>query len=131
MRLLGVARNRLNSINTRILSLKADLASVDESLGYRKILAPISGRIFNLAASTSSVVSNSELLLKIVPPDQLQASIAIPNSDIGFLKLGQPVSVSVDSFPSGEFGYISGTLTSIGSDTLPPDQISQVTYFLE
>ena len=70
VRLLGVARNRLNSINTRIISLKAELASVDESLGYRKILAPISGRVFNLEASTSSVVTNSELLLKIVPPDQ-------------------------------------------------------------
>ena len=44
------------------------------------------------------------------------------NTDIGFIKLGMPASVTVDSFPSGEFGYIKGTLTSIGSDALPPDQ---------
>ena len=28
-------------------------------------------------------------------------------------------------FPSGEFGYISGVLTKLGSDVLPPDQQSQ------
>ena len=32
------------------------------------------------------------------------------------------MTVGVDSFPAGEFGYINGTLTSIGSDALPPDQ---------
>ena len=97
VRLLGVARNRLNALNTRILSLEAELASVDESLGYRKILAPISGRIFNLSASTSSVVSNSELLLKIVP-QSTSASIAIPNSDIGFFKARSACICSSRSF---------------------------------
>ena len=38
--------------------------------------------------------------------------------------MGLPVNVSVDSFPSGEFGYIQGTLTELGSDALPPDQRS-------
>ena len=45
----------------------------------------------------------------------------ISDSDIGFVKVGLPVSVSVDSFPSGEFGYIKGTLIKLGSDALPPD----------
>jgi len=40
-----------------------------------------------------------------------------------------PVSVSVDSFPSGEFGYIKGSLTKLGSDALPPDQRSQTYRF--
>ena len=128
-RIIGTAQSRLNSINTRIISLNSDLASVNESLRYRRILAPISGRVFNLSASSSSVVTNSEKLLTIVPPDQLQASIAIPNKDIGFIKVGQPVSVSIDSFPSGEFGYISGHLDSIGSETLPPSDISNSSYF--
>ena len=40
------------------------------------------------------------------------------------MKVGLPVNVSVDSFPSGEFGYIQGVLTKLGSDALPPDQRS-------
>ena len=75
------------------------------------------------------MVNSSEVLLKIVPSNNLQASIEIPNRDIGFVKVGQPVSVSIDSFPSGEFGYIQGTLSTIGSDSLPPDQDSPQVYF--
>ena len=31
----------------------------------------------------------------------------------------------MDSFPSGEFGYIKGTLVKLASDVLPPDSESQ------
>ena len=54
--------------------------------------------------------------MKLVPADRLQAKVEIGDGDIGFVRVGLPVSVSVDSFPSGEFGYISGTLTKLGSD---------------
>ena len=46
-----------------------------------------------------------------------------------FVKLGQTASVSVDSFPSGEFGYIAGSLQSYGQDALPPDSEVPVSYF--
>ena len=45
------------------------------------------------------------------------------------MKVGQPVSLAVDSFPSGEFGYIKGSLISIGSDILPPNADSPSQYF--
>ena len=77
----------------------------------------------------SSVVSASSSLLKIVPSSLLQANVKISNRDIGFIKVGQDVSVSVDSFPSGEFGYIQGKLLSLGSDSLPPDQNSPIVHF--
>ena len=37
--------------------------------------------------------------------------------------------MAVDSFPAGEFGYIKGTLTSVGSDALPPDQDNRMARF--
>ena len=39
------------------------------------------------------------------------------------------VTVAVDSFPAGEFGYIQGTLTSLGSDALPPDNTNRTSRF--
>ena len=71
------------------------------------------------------VVSGDQAVLKIVPANRLQANVVISDADIGFVRVGLPVMVSVDSFPSGEFGYITGTLTRLGSDVLPPDQRSQ------
>ena len=106
--------------NNKQRSLRASLDSIEEQLSYRTLRAPVSGKVFNLVVSPKSVVGSNDTLLKIVPSNELQASVDILDSDIGFVKAGLPVSVSVDSFPSGEFGYISGQLDSIGIDALPP-----------
>ena len=82
-----------------------------------------------MKVSPLSVVTSTSTVLKIVPDSRLNANVSIPNSDIGFVRAGQSVSVAVDSFPSGEFGYISGALVSVGSDSLPPDSNSNQVYF--
>ena len=105
-RILGISASRQDAINKEQLSLNAQLVSSLEQLSYRTLTAPVSGKIFDLQVSDKSVVSSSEPLLKIVPSKALQASQDILDSDIGFVRVGLPVSVSVDSFPSGEFGYI-------------------------
>lgn len=128
-RIIGAATARLNELNRQQINLRSQQAAVEEQINNRTILAPATGTIFDLKVSPYSVVSSSDILLKIVPANQLQASIEIPNRDIGFVKVGQPTSVSIDSFPSGEFGYVQGTLASIGSDSLPPDQDSPQVYF--
>jgi len=128
-RIIGTTTSQLNRINREDINLHAQLSEVKEKISYRTIKAPVSGTVFDLKAAPYSVVNNSEPLLKIVPANELQASVSIPNTDIGFVKVGQAASVAVDSFPSGEFGYIQGTVTRIGSDVLPPDKNSQQRYF--
>ena len=128
-RIIGATTAQLNGINRQQINLRSQLLSVNEQIANRSVSAPIAGTVFDLKVGPYSVVNNSQTLLKIVPANQLQATIEIPNRDIGFVKVGQPVSVAVDSFPSGEFGYVNGTLTSIGSDSLPPDRDSPQVYF--
>lgn len=124
-RILGAAVSQLNDLNRQAITLKSELVGLKETIDYRTILAPASGRIFDAKVAPFSVVNTDEVLLKIVPEDKLQANVEIPNADVGFVKVGMPVSISVDSFPSGEFGYIKGTLSSLGYDALKPDQLSQ------
>ena len=128
-RLLGVTSASINNLNRQIISLSAELDSIVEAISFRTIKSPFAGTIFDLKVSPSSVVSNSEVLLKIVPENKLEASVRILDSDIGFVKVGQAASVSIDSFPSGEFGYINGTLSTLGIDVLPPDRENPMRYF--
>ncbi len=121
VRIIGLAAGQLNTINRQMLSLRAELVATKENLAYRTIKAPIEGKVFDSKVAPYTVINANQTVLKLVPSKQLQASIQISDADIGFLKVGLPATVSVDSFPSGEFGYINGTLTSIGSDVLPPD----------
>ena len=126
---LGTAAGQLNQNNRELATLKAELSQLRETLSYRTIKAPISGTVFNLKASRASVVGTDQVLLKLVPSNALQAKVEISNADIGFIRPGLPVTVGVDSFPAGEFGYIQGTLTSLGSDALPPDQENRMARF--
>ena len=128
-RVIGAATNQLNELNRQRINLQSELVSLKETIGYRTILAPISGRVFDSRVGPFSVVGTDQVLLKIVPENNLQAVVEIPNGDIGFIKVGMTASVSVDSFPAGEFGYIKGTLTKLGSDALEPDQQSPTYRF--
>ena len=118
---LGAVAGRINSINRDLENLQSELARLSEDLSFRVIKAPIDGKVFDVRATSSSLLAADQVVLKLVPDDQLVARVSITNRDIGFVKTGLPVTVGVDSFPVGEFGYIDGVLSSIGSDALPPD----------
>ena len=121
-RVIGQAATQLNQVDRQLLSLRSELVQLGQTIEYRTIKAPIDGQVFDAQLSPFSVITPDQTVLKLVPKNRLQAKVSIGNSDIGFIKVGMPVTVSVDSFPAGEFGYIDGTLASIGSDVLKPDQ---------
>ena len=120
-RKLGEAATQLDTLNKQALQMNAQLESLKENIAYRTVLAPISGRVFDTKISKSSVVNSDQVVMRLVPSGKLQASINISDRDIGFVKKGMSVNVSVDSFPSGEYGYIKGTISDLGSDVLSPD----------
>ena len=114
----------------RINELSSQLSSVELTLKYQELKAPISGVVFNLQPrSTGYVYNSSEQILEIVPSDDLVARVFITNQDIGFVNPGMPVDVRIDSFPFQEFGDIDGELVRIGSDVLLPDETYQFYRF--
>ena len=119
---LGGVAGQINANNRELEQLQSQLIQLQEQLSYRLIKAPIAGKVFDIQASPSALLPADQVVLKLVPEGRLVANVNITNRDIGFVKTGLPVSVGVDSFAPGEFGYIEGTLISIGSDALPPDQ---------
>jgi HlyD family secretion protein len=128
-KLLGDVASQLTQTTRQLQAARSELDSLNEAIGYRTLKAPTAGKVFDLKAAPASVVSPAQVLLKLVPANRLQATVDVSNSDIGFLKVGMPVDVSVDSFPAGEFGYIKGRLARIGADALPPDQKLQAYRF--
>ncbi|BAY87756.1 hypothetical protein NIES267_72800 (plasmid) [Calothrix parasitica NIES-267] len=110
--------------NKRIAEIDSQISQAKMTLKYQEIVAPSSGTVFDLKANTPGFVANAtEPVLKIVPQDNLVASVHITNKDIGFVREGMTVDVRIDSFPFSEFGSLKGKLTWIGSDALPPDQV--------
>ena len=114
----------------KIAEIDSQLKQAEVTLDYQELKAPVDGTVFDLKPAAPGFVTNStEPILKIVPDDALVAKVDITNKDIGFVKEDMRVDVRIDSFPFSEFGDVKGTLDSIGSDALPPDQIHQYYRF--
>ena len=64
------------------------------------------------------VAQSNYSIMKIVPFNKLEADVKIPSSKIGFIKIGMPVDISIDSFPANDFAPLEGFVDSIGSDVL-------------
>ena len=117
-------------IRAEIASLKSELIAAKVTLKYQSLKSPVAGIVFDLKPTTEGYVAqSSEPIMKIVPFDDLEADIEIPSNKIGFVKVGMPVEISIDSFPASDFGVLEGTIKKIGSDALPPSQLDQRTEY--
>lgn len=116
--------------NQQIQQLKADLeelsAAITETsvnLRYQELRSPVDGIVFDLKPRGEGYVAQgTETVMKIVPYDTLEAKVEIPSNQIGFVRVGMPADLSIDSFPATDFGVLEGEVKSIGSDALPPNQ---------
>ena len=116
-----------NSLN----ELQGELEENNLNLGKKSINSPVDGYIFDLKPVASGYSAQmTETIVKIVPMGDLIAYLEIPSSDIGFVKEGMDVEISIDSYPATDFGVIEGTITSIGTDALEPDPSEQRNQFV-
>ena len=91
------------------------------NIRYQDVRSPVDGVVFDLKPTGPGFVAQgSEPVMKIVPFSALQAKVEIESSDIGFVRVGRPADISIDSFPATDFGVLLGTVKGIGSDALPP-----------
>ena len=117
-------------IRAEIASLKSELIAAKVTLKYQSLKSPVSGIVFDLKPTTEGYVAqSSEPIMKIVPFDDLEADIEIPSNKIGFVKIGMPVEINIDSFPASDFGVLEGKVKRIGSDALAPSQSEQRTEY--
>ena len=108
----------------KINELNSQISRAQVTLKYQEIKSPVNGIVFDLKATPGYVTPPNQTvpLLKIIPNDNLIAQVDITNKDIGFVRKGMIADVRIDSFPYSEFGDIKGTVLSVGSDALPPDE---------
>jgi HlyD family secretion protein len=93
------------------------------------LTSPTDGIVFNVSVqpgSMSNPLSDPTPLLTIVPADNLTARVFVPNNSIGFVVPGQHAQISIDSYPSAYFGHVSAQVTRVGSDAVPPQEVTEV-----
>lgn len=126
LRQTAILEQGIRMLQSELADLRSQLTELNVNIRYQEITAPEDGLIFDLKPKAPGFVAQtSEPVMKVVPFDKLEARVEIPSRDIGFVSVGRPVDISIDSFPASDFGVLQGTVRRIGSDALPPDERNQ------
>ena len=120
-------RNRIEANLRQIAALQQQVSDAKRLISLSQLRAPVAGVAFDVAVTPGAVLADSaQPLLKVVPQQQLQARVYLPNAAIGFVQPGQKALVSLDSFPAADYGRIGAKVVAVGSDALPPEQQREV-----
>ena len=119
-------------LKSELADLNGRLVESKVTLRYQQLKSPVDGVVFDLKPTSSGFTAQStQTVMKVVPIGSLEAKVEVPSSKIGFVQVPQGcpedrdacmhADISIDSFPSSDFGVLKGKVTRIGSDALDPD----------
>lgn len=114
---LNDSRGNLRELNERLIKFK-------DSVSRTVVRATVDGTIKTLHVVTEGgVIRPGDPVVDIVPEgDRLVIEAQLPTGDIGYVKVGQDVSIKLATADAAHFKDIKGTVKSISPDTiLTPD----------
>ncbi len=112
-----LAENRASRVETR------------QRLQQVVLRAQAAGTILNLTAKGGQVVGAGEVVLQLVPTDNLRAEAFINNRDLAFVRPGQSADISVQAYDRSKYGTIDAKVTTIATDALPPNETYNYPHF--
>ena len=116
-------KQNIENIRKEISVLNRQLAETKKSQEYESFKSPIDGYIFDLIPSSVGYsVSNGEVLMKIIPIEEVEAKVFVTNQDVGFLKPNMEAQIRVNAFPFTQFGEIKGKLKLLGREVIQESQ---------
>jgi membrane fusion protein (multidrug efflux system) len=110
---IAAARANADLAQARVRSAEAALALAKLQLGYTKITAPADGYASKLTAHEGQLVTMGQPIIELVPT----GTYVIANfkeTQVGHMRIGQPVEVKVDALPGQTF---QGKIDSLAGGT--------------
>jgi HlyD family secretion protein len=108
-------------LTTNVLNLANAQSSLEKALLRHRLVelrAPHDSVVLSIAkVSVGSVLQPTDQLMTLIPTDaKLQVQANILGNDIGFVRLGQPVTIKFNTFSFVRYGDGLGTVQSISPD---------------
>ncbi|AII49930.1 hemolysin D [Synechococcus sp. KORDI-52] len=136
LRQIALLDQQTAQLESELADLNGRLVQSKVTLRYQQLKSPVDGIIFDLKPTSRGFTAQStQTVMKVVPKGLLEAKVEVPSNKIGFVQVapGCPekreacmnAEISIDSFPSTDFGVLKGKVIQIGSDALEPDPQQQ------
>ena len=103
---------------------KADLDQAALNLQYTKIVAPVNGIVSNRTVEVGQNVAPGQELMKIINLDDIWITANYKETQLEYMRTGQPASIHVDAYPDKVFhGHVDSIQAGSGAafSLLPPE----------
>ena len=106
--------------------LTQDLIKAEQRSQSQVLSSPVDGIVQQLQVTTiGGVVTPAQQLMVVVPADsRLEVEAMVQNRDIGFVEVGQPAEIKIDTFNFTKYGLLHGTVVTISQDAIARDKMT-------
>jgi HlyD family secretion protein len=121
------AMEEMLSVSRERDTVKEQLQKADKRHTLVVMKSPIDGVVLEIAKlSPGSIVKEAETFFTLVPLNVvMEAEVRIDSTDIGYIKLGDPVRLKLDAYPFQKHGMLDGTVRTISQDAFKRDGVEK------
>jgi membrane fusion protein (multidrug efflux system) len=120
------AQAQAQAADARMQSSQSALALAKLQLDYTKVTASVDGEVSRVKLKPGALLQPGQAVMELVP-DEVYVEANFKETQIGRMKPGQKVAISVDAFPGKSFRGVVESLsggTGARFSLLPPDNAS-------
>jgi HlyD family secretion protein/adhesin transport system membrane fusion protein len=123
-RLSAEAMREVGSVTAELRQVEEARVRLDDRVARTKVRSPVRGVVKEMRVrSERGVLPPGGTLLEVVPIGrELIVEARLTPSDIGQVRVGQPVAVKISTYDFARFGSVPGALVSLSPSTLTDAQ---------
>ena len=120
-----------SKFQTQRTQIERELSSFHQELNEQRskrvqLIAPIDGMVTQISVSVGQTIRPDFPVMTIVPlGGSAEVLLLVPSRSIGFIRIGQRVSVRYQAYPYEHYGRHWGTIKEIAQVALPPQEVVQ------
>jgi len=101
--LRGARPEEIEMAQAGVAQAEAAVALAEKKLADCEVVAPLGGTVVHRLAEPGEVAGPGATLFVLQQLDTVRLTVFVPESDLGLVRLGDPVAVSIDSHPDRTF----------------------------
>jgi len=112
--------DRQAQAKVKVAQLEQEAAKGERKAQLTQLVAPVDGTVQQLAIhTTGGVVTLAQQLMVIVPDEaEVSAEVIVDNKDIGFVRVGQPAEIKLETFGFTRYGTVPSTVDWVSADAV-------------
>jgi multidrug efflux pump subunit AcrA (membrane-fusion protein) len=108
-------RNQARELEAGLRTTDMRLKMAENQMSLTSVMMPVAGLVAEMKVSAAGELLTAGQMVATIVPDgvPLVVEAAVPNSDIGFVRVGVEARVKVDAYPFQQFGTLPAQVRTV------------------